>query len=708
MPFRLLLAIALLIAATVPASAGKVKTWQAESAASYDKAKLQNAVVSDQGVLRLSRRLKPLAKIDAAHVWDVAEDADGNLIAATGDEGKLYRIKPDGEVDVLHDGKDSQILSLVRTPEGILFAGAGPSGRILKIEKGKVVPFAESVGKYVWALAYDPATKSLFAGAGPKGTIYRVGPDGKAVPFYTTKQDHILSLTLDGATLYAGTDRGGLVYRIDRAGKGFVIYHAPQNEIRALTVDDGVVFAGTSMPSSKRLPLAPLKSPTIPIIPPTPSGNSSPSSSTDSTRTQSGGAKAGLAADEPKGTSAAAPSAPPPGDNSLYRIAPDGAVRELFRDKVLVLSLLRLPNRLLVGAGMQGQLFEVDEATKERTEIARLDNGQILSLLKTKDGSIVVAAGDPGRLYRLEDRFADRGTIVSDVLDAKIPTVWGAVSWKAATPTGTSVTFAARSGNVAEPDETWSDWSREETDPTNARVLAPTARYLQYRLTLATNDPKVTPEVRQVLVRYQTSNQAPEIMSLDVPDLDVTAVEQPKKFKIKWKATDPNEDELTFRLHVKKDGWKDWVLLEEDIEKSEFEWDTTTAPSGLYRIKVTASDERDNPPAEAFAVERISQPAPITHLPPTVTVKLIGIESGKAKLEATATDPLVRIVDASYTVDGKRWTKLFPVDGIYDSKSERFRFETDSLRPGGHVVLVRVRDAAGNLGSGDAVFSVGE
>src|SRR5207248_6139664 len=67
-----------------------------------------------------------------------------------------------------------------------------------------------------------------------------------------------------------------------------------------------------------------------------------------------------------------APSNPPPitGENSLYRIALDGTVRELFREKVLLLSLLRQNGHIFIGTGMEGQLFEVDEATKERSEIA--------------------------------------------------------------------------------------------------------------------------------------------------------------------------------------------------------------------------------------------------------------------------------------------------------------------------------------------------
>ena len=66
----------------------------------------------------------------------------------------------------------------------------------------------------------------------------------------------------------------------------------------------------------------------------------------------------------------------------------------------------------------------------------------------------------------------------------------------------------------------------------------------------------------------------------------------------------------------------------------------------------------------------------------------------------------MRLAEGSYTVDGKRWVNLFPIGGLFDSKTERFRFQTEALRPGTHVAMVRIRDAAGNVGSGDLVFTV--
>jgi hypothetical protein len=283
---------------------------------------------------------------------------------------------------------------------------------------------------------------------------------------------------------------------------------------------------------------------------------------------------------------------------------------------------------------------------------------------------------------------------------------WGALRWKADTPAGTAVTLAVRSGNVAEPDETWSDWSAEQTDPERAAVAAPPARFLQYRVTLTSDDPAATPALHGLTLRYSTTNQAPEVNKVEVPDLDAANLENPKKLKFKWSAIDPNEDELTYSLSVRKEGWKSWVLLEDDLDKTEYEWDTTTTPSGVYELKVVASDRRDNPAEDALTGERVSGPFVVSHTPPAVTVKVAGTDGDQVLLEATATDPLVRLTSASFAVNGKKWVNVFPTDGLFDSKAETFRFKTDALKPGTYVVVLRVHDAAGNTGSGDVVFTV--
>jgi WD40 repeat protein len=698
------------------AQAGKVKVWHHHTPAHYDKAQLKQAVISSEGAVRLSRQLRPLAGLDATHVWDLAEDKDGNLYVATGDDGKIFKVTADGKTSVVYTSEDSQVLCLAVSPDGSIYAGTGPGGHIIRIDpRGAAKMLYACPESYVWSLAVDPRGEAIYAGTGPKGRIYKITPDGKGSVFYTTKQEHILCLaTGPDGMLYAGTDKSGLVYRVDTRGKGFVLFSAPQAEIRTLRVTENAIYSGTSSPTRRRGASSGTAREGS-----SPSGLSSgPSASRVGGKSESGEAatRTALAAGSPSAASesrestrasaASAPTPPSAGDNSLYRIGTDGTVREVFREKTLVLCHLRQNGRIFVGTGMDGQLFEVDEASRERSEIARLDHGQILCMLRRRDGSIVLGTGDPGKLYVLQDKYTPRGTVVSEVLDAKMISKWGALRWSAETPAGTTISIAVRSGNVAEPDDTWSDWSAEQTDPRAAVVAAPAARFLQYRVTLASSNADVTPALTGLTIRYMTTNQAPEVTSLEVPDLDAINQENPKKVRFKWNATDANEDELTYSVYVKKDGWANWVLLDDNLEKKEYEWDTTTTPSGVYSIKIVASDRKDNSDEDALTGEKISGPVVVSHEPPKVTLKVTGIDGDQAVVEATGSSPLVRLTSASYALNGKKWVNVFPTDGLFDSKTESFKFKTESLKPGTYVIVLKVRDAAANTGTADVVFSV--
>src|SRR5438132_4414574 len=327
--------------------AAKVKVWHHSAPAQFEKARLKHAVISSEGALRLSRQLKPLAALEATHVWDVVEDKSGNLFAATGDEGKIYKVTPPGKVSVPFASDDSQILCLALASDGVLYAGTGPGGLVLRIApdgSGKVL--YKSPETYIWCLAVSADGHTIYAGSGPKGQIYEVTAEGKARVFYTTRQEHILALALgaDGL-LYAGTDKNGLVYRIDAQGKGFVLYSTPQTEVRSLLVTADGIYAGTSSPTRRRSN-APATSgggsPLLPSPPRTPGTPASAGGDSPKTTAEGAGAAIGLSAAaasvDPFDKSNPASSSPPPlvGENSLYRIAPDGTVRGRARQQVPV------------------------------------------------------------------------------------------------------------------------------------------------------------------------------------------------------------------------------------------------------------------------------------------------------------------------------------------------------------------------------------
>jgi hypothetical protein len=682
------------------AEASKVKVWHHQAPADHARAKFHQAVLSSEGTLRLSHRLRPLAALDAGHVWDIVEDGDGNLYAAT-DEGKVHRIAADGKTSIAWSGTQGQALCLAASG-GMVYAGVGPGGQIIRIDPhGAAKALCDTGEAYVWALVVDPRTQTLYAGTGPHGRIYRIVPGEKPAVFCTVRQEHVLCLARgDDGILYAGTDRSGVIYRISPAGKAFALFQTPQAEVRRLVVSGGMLYAGTAAPSSSSRGGASTASRDVATAD---GADESPKVKAEVTADRRATSVSKKTSPEdrdfPRGHTAAAPSTPSSGENSVYRIAADGGIREVFREKTLVLSLLREGGRCFVGTGMEGQLFEVDEASRERSEIARLDHGQVLCLCRRRDGSIVLGAGDPGGLYVLENQHASRGTVVSEVLDARLVSRWGSLRWEAETPPATRLTIATRSGNVAEPDDTWSEWSTEQSDATQAVLEAPPARYLQYRVTMTTTDARVTPALRAISLRYATANQAPEVLKIETPDLNAVNQENPRKLKFHWKAQDANEDDLTYSVYLRKEGWKGWVRLEDDLDKPDYEWDSTTTPDGLYRIKVVASDHKDNDAAHALKGEKVSAAFVVCHTPPAVLVQA----GDGGRIAATATSPLARITAAAYAVDGGKWVNVFPTDGIFDSRQEKFAFKTD-LAAGTHVLVLRVRDAAGNTGSADVVF----
>ncbi|MDR3637188.1 MAG: hypothetical protein P4L84_25515 [Isosphaeraceae bacterium] len=684
---------------------GKLETWREDTSSAFSKAKRERLVVTESGHVRLGQTLTRAGTLDAVRIWDLARNAEGVLFAATGDEGKVYRreAKPDAPWTAEYDGGDTQALSLAVLPDGRVFAGTGPTGQVVEVSDPKHPtsrPAPEV--KYIWDLATD-AKGNLYAATGPNGQLWKRSAEGKWVLLLQSKHHHLRCVAVipDG-TIFAGSDGEGLVYRIAPDGKTSILFDASQSEVTALLPGPhGVVYVGTATESD--------------------GGGTGRTSVMFSGGEFSAGPKSGLGQTE----TAAAPEPPRPaeppmsrsspsrpstggssprrgaaGESAVYRLNADGVAREVFRVKALIFALAWQDDRLLVGTGPEGQLYEVRDDGRETAPLARLDTGQVLSLLAEPQGELLVGTGDPGAVFRLAAGHVQEGSLVSDVHDAKLVSRFGALSWRAVVPPGTSIALQARSGNVGEPDETWSDWSAPQTDPENSKALAPPGRFVQYRATLKTSDPKVTPELHGVSLRYQTANLPPDVTKVDVPDVSAgDGATRQTRLTLRWEADDPNDDDLKYSLQIRKEGWPEWIPLgEEPLTEKSFSWDTTTVPPGLYRVRVTASDRPSNNAEDAQSRDRESEPFVVDHEAPVVAIVLKGRSAA-----ITLKDNLTRIAKAAYAVDGGEWVPIFPNDGLFDTPSETITLSLPELKEGPHVLVVRATDAAGNTGTGDAL-----
>ena len=93
--------------------------------------------------------------------------------------------------------------------------------------------------------------------------------------------------------------------------------------------------------------------------------------------------------------------------------------------------------------------------------------------------------------------YASSGSFTSRVFDAGGSVSWGAMTWSAQTPAGTSLAMAARTGSTPVPDGTWMTFSPV---PSSGSPVGLTGRYLQYRADLATTDAGRTPVLEDVAV----------------------------------------------------------------------------------------------------------------------------------------------------------------------------------------------------------------
>jgi len=99
------------------------------------------------------------------------------------------------------------------------------------------------------------------------------------------------------------------------------------------------------------------------------------------------------------------------------------------------------------------------------------------------------------------EKYASSGNLTSTVYDAGFIALWESINWTATMPPGTSIKLQTRTGNTSTPDATWSDWS-DFYYASGEVITSPSGRYIQYRVVLQTNDPKVTPVLKDITITY--------------------------------------------------------------------------------------------------------------------------------------------------------------------------------------------------------------
>jgi len=707
--------------------------WQISTESELLRGEVDNLSIDAYGRLTLGPSTTQVYDSSAPFLWAMAQGPDGATYVGTGNEGQVYRVDPGGASRVFFNADELEVHALAFASDGSLYVATSPNGRIYKVAaSGAATTFFDPPDRYIWSLAVDRAG-NVFAGTGDKGVVYRIAPDGRGAPLYQTKATHAMSLAFDTqGRLLVGTESPARVFQIDATGRPFVLLDTPYTEIHALRVDArGTIWAAAV---GGRAVGASAPAPAAPEVTSTGGGQPVVTVSTEFSAVV-------VADSSPSGGQTPAARPPSTSTGAIYRIGSDGGsdlVWELREDSPYDIAF-ESDASIIVATGNRGKIYRLSGDPLQPTLIARTTSQQVTAMTRDRAGQTLFATANPGRIFRLSSTRADRGTYTSDVRDAQNVATWGTIKWQALAGNGARVDISTRSGNTRTPDDTWSDWSAPYSTADGTQITSPRARYIQWRAVLVAGRGDA-PLLTSVVAAYLPRNTRPKVTSItinppgtvyqrpfptgdpDIQGLDGEPLDrrfaaqtagttlgttpslgrrayQKGLLTFVWRAEDDNRDDLVYDVLYRREGDTTWRTLKKDLSEAIFAWDTTSVPNGRYILRVAASDSPSNAPATTLIGSLDSATFDIDNTPPAIAVTGSRRDGARVVLTFEVRDQDSAVQRVEYSVDGDKWQMLYPIDGIADSRVEKFELplEGDAAVRG---VTIRATDALNNIGSG--------
>ncbi len=714
---RVLLSVGLLVAlAAAAAVEGEVRFFRSHTRDSFLGGTLDGLSVDPLGTLRLADRAVRLAAIGEPFLFAAAPHPEG-WVLGTGNDGKVILVDRAGEVRTLFSAPEPEVFAVWADPDGTVFAGTSPDGKVYRIVGDRAEPVFEPGEKYIWAIGRSAAGRLLVA-TGTEGRLWQVDAKGRGEVLFDSEDTHLRSIELlPGGDLLAGTAGEGLILRIDPGGRARTLYDGAQPEVVALASGaDGWCYAVLLASEASFTDLR------------STAGESKAKEGKEAAAEDEGpSATVTVVAEGEQPSTAGSRRGGFAGPRSeVVRISPDGRVESVwkFTDETAY-ALLWHRDRLWVATGLEGKLYSFRDGSMVLEK--DVDERQVVALLQDDPGP-AFATTNAAAVYRLSTESERRGTFTSPALDAEQIASFGSLRWRGRLPGDARARFSARSGMSASPDATWSDWTEPAAGgEVPLSGLAP-GRYLQWRVELEAAN-SVSPELSEVAVSYRQSNLPPSIESLTVLEpgeilvpasfnpanqvfepvhpnrdgifttLDTGTPRDDQRFKtlwkrgyrsLRWQAEDPNGDELVYELSFRTDDGPDaWLPVADELDKDHYGFDATALPDGLYRFRLRAADRRENSLEKALLAAEVSEPVLIDHTPPA----LVDVERRAGGLRVTVADAWNPLRVAEVSADGGSWQPLSSADGLLDGQREVLLVDQPSEA---RLLLLRVTDAAFN------------
>jgi hypothetical protein len=213
-------------------------------------------------------------------VWALAFDESAQaLYAATGPEGKLFRIDKSGKAQVYFDAEEQHLMSLAVVPQrggaSVVYAGASDKAKLYEVRapgrasvlyvfgrtevraivpgrNGELFAIANDIksGGFVPSRDDDGDGSPTPAKTTGKGVLFRFSSDGSPEQLLESNDEHFTSLALGpNGQPYVGTGVNGRIYTVDESHNDVLMADTEERQVGVLSVGGKQQFVITSDPA---------------------------------------------------------------------------------------------------------------------------------------------------------------------------------------------------------------------------------------------------------------------------------------------------------------------------------------------------------------------------------------------------------------------------------------------------------------------------
>ncbi len=685
---------------TIAAALGAVTTsfYEESGIRDFESGRFDGISVSENGELSLAPQMQVLLDKSDLFVWSLARGRGGELYAASGVRGRIWRIGQDGTVNLFASLQATMIRSLAAGPDGRLYGAASAPGRIVAMDvDGTQTILARLTNTYIHAIAFGSDGK-LYAACGNPASLERIDPvTGKVERLYHAKQEaHFLALAIDkGGAIYLGSDGNGVLYKRSTDGTVRSLYDAYEDEISAISLDAaGRVFFATATQRRRMT-----------------GGNFEFGDSLDMREKEQRRQDASESDDDE-----AKKRKKVPHKNSVYRLNADNSVDKIFTmsDTSFHSLAVDAQGTVYIGSGDLGVLYRVS-STGTASRLLRVDENQLLCLL-LEGQRLYVGTGNDGRVRMMDMGRDIKGQYTSRVLDCRANVTFGSISWNGIIPAGARLSLSTRSGNTNPPDSTWSEWSAPYTRMEGEKISSPRARYVQYRVEMQAAAMDASPRLYSLKIPFVHDNRQPRVRSVMLTTYH--EAKNNKKIKlnpgqcaITWQSEDDDNDTLATSLYFRTDNSSAWRLLKVDTSQNQIVLNSEMLADGWYQFRIHVSDRPSNPDSMAKTAHADSRRVLIDNTAPLVENLAARIEGDSVIISGRVRDALSHVSVMRFSLNGEDWSFVPPADGVFDSLSEEIRIVlplagTASLMNGSNVIFIRACDQQENWVTAGLTFTV--